>query len=51
MLLARVRGELRRSWAEVEIVTIGLRERGVLDGHEIEHRVRCAQGIRSATLN
>lgn len=51
VLLARARAELRRHWAEVEIVTIGLRERGWLDGPEIEHRIRCAQGIRGATLN
>ncbi|WP_146237209.1 hypothetical protein [Deinococcus yavapaiensis] len=51
ILLARARGELRRAWAEVEIVTLGLREAGVLDGDAVEHRVRCASGIRSATLN
>lgn len=51
ILLARARGELRRAWAEVEIVTLGLRERGALDGDAIDHRVRCASGIRTATLN
>lgn len=51
ILLARARGELRRAWAEVEIVALGLRERGALDGDAVEHRVRCASGIRTATLN
>lgn len=51
LLLARARGVLRRCWAEVEVVALALLERGVLDGVEIEHRVRCVQGIRSATLN
>lgn len=51
VLLARATDELRRSWAEVEIVTIGLLGHGALDGSEIEHRLRCAGGIRGATLN
>lgn len=51
VLLARARGVLRRCWAEVEVVALALLERGVLDGVEIEHRVHCVQGIRSATLN
>lgn len=51
VLTARARAELRRAWAEVEIVAIGLRAHGALDGVEVEHRVRCAQGIRSAALN
>lgn len=51
VLLARARGELRGAWAEVEIVSMALREHGALDGTQIEHRVRCTQGIRGASLN
>ncbi|MBB6096773.1 hypothetical protein HNR42_000185 [Deinobacterium chartae] len=51
VLLARARGLLRRCWAEVEIVAMALQEHRVLEGSEVEHRIRCAQGIRSNTLN
>lgn len=51
VLLARTRGMLRQCWPEVEVVALALLERGVLDGVEVAHRVRCVQGIRSATLN
>ncbi|SMB80274.1 hypothetical protein [Deinococcus hopiensis] len=51
VLLARTRGELRRSWVEVEVVSMALQERGVLSGQEIQHRVDCVQGIRGTTLN
>lgn len=51
VLLARARGELRRSWVEVEVVSLALQERGVLSGVEVQHRVECVQGIRGTTLN
>lgn len=51
VLLARTRSTLRLCWPEVEVVALALLERGVLDGVEVAHRMRCVQGIRSATLN
>jgi len=51
VLLARARAALRRNWAEVEIISMALQEHGFLDATQIDHRLRCTQGIRSATLN
>ncbi|WP_102127364.1 hypothetical protein [Deinococcus planocerae] len=51
VLEARARALLRRSWAEVEVVAVGLREHGTLDAQAVAHRVACAQGIRGTLLN
>ncbi|MEF2277854.1 hypothetical protein V3W47_06045 [Deinococcus sp. YIM 134068] len=51
VLEARARALLRRSWAEVEVVAVGLREHGTLDAQAVAHRVACAQGIRGSLLN
>jgi len=51
VLEARARALLRRSWAEVEVVAVGLREYGQLDAQAVAHRIACAQGIRGTLLN
>ncbi|GGL99335.1 hypothetical protein [Deinococcus aerophilus] len=51
VLSARTRTSLRRAWAEIGVVAAGLREHGVLDLQDVQHRMACAQGIRGTLLN